>query len=154
VANYVLHPGGDFERGAAGWDLGGASIVNGNEPWKVGGATHGKSLAIPAGATVTTGSICVGIEHPTLRLFSKQTSGTTLGRLDVEVLFEDAGGNVHSLPIGAVGQGAWAPSQIMVLAANLLAGLPGERTAVAFRFSAQGGSFQIDDVYVDPWSKR
>lgn len=153
-ANYVLHPGGNFESGTAGWDLGGASVVSGNEPWKVGSVTDSKSLAIPDGATVTTGAICVGIEHPTLRIFSKRTSAASLGHLDLEVLFEDAAGNVHSLPIGTVGQNVWAPSQIMVLGANLLAGLPGEKTAVAFRFSAHGGSFQIDDVYVDPWSKR
>jgi hypothetical protein len=153
-ANYVLHPGGSFENGTPGWSLDGASVVGGNEPWKVGGVTDAKALAVPDGAEVTTAAICVGIEHPTLRLFSKQTSGAALGHLDVDVLFEDAGGNVQSLPIGAVGQNAWAPSQIMVLAANLLAGLPGEKTAVAFRFSAHGGSFLIDDVYVDPWSKH
>ena len=151
VANYVAQPGGSFERGTKGWTLGAASVVAGNEPWKVGDATDGKSLAIPAGTTVTTSAICVGLEHPTVRLFS--TSAATLAHLDVEVLFEDAAGNVQSLPIGSVAAGAWAPSQIMVIGANLLAGLPGDRTAVAFRMTASGGDFRVDDVYVDPWSR-
>ena len=30
----------------------------------------------------------------------------------------------------------------------------GGRTAVAFRFTAIGGSWQIDDVYVDPFKDR
>ena len=35
---------------------------------------------------------------------------------------------------------------------NLLALVPGERTAVAFRFTPRGlGSWLIDDVYVDPY---
>ena len=35
--------------------------------------------------------------------------------------------------------------------ANLLPLLPGEMTAVAFRFTARGGaSWAIDDIYVDP----
>lgn len=151
-ANYVLQPGGNFENGAPGWSLGDASIVQGNEPWNVGAAKDHRSLSIPAGGVVTTSAICVGIEHPTLRLFSRSDAGA-LSRLDVEVLFEGATGEVHSLPIGAVGAGGWSPSQIMVIGANLLAG-PDDRTAVAFRLTASGGAFQVDDVYVDPWSKR
>ena len=155
-AYYVLQPGGDFETNAAGWTLsGGAAVGAGNEPWKVGNATDANSLSLPAGASATSGSICVGVEHPTIRLFAKQTRGSLLtGRVDVEVLFEDAGGTVRSLPIGAVGNSSWAPSQVMVITANLLTLLPGEKTAVAFRFSADNGDFVIDDVYVDPLSKR
>jgi hypothetical protein len=152
-ANYVLHPGGSFEGAASGWSLDGASVVSGNEPWKVGSVTDSKSLYVPDGAEVTTSAICVGIEHPTLRLFSKQLAGVSAGHLDVDVLFEDANGEVHSLMIGTTGTYSWAPSSVMLLGVNLLAGLPGDKTAVAFRFTAHGGAFQVDDVYVDPWSR-
>jgi hypothetical protein len=33
---------------------------------------------------------------------------------------------------------------------NLLPLLPGNYTPVEFRFTPQGGSWQLDDVYVDP----
>ena len=36
--------------------------------------------------------------------------------------------------------------------ANLLP-LLDQGTPVAFRFTALGGSFQIDDLYVDPWGR-
>ena len=68
------------------------------------------------------------------------------------VLFEDAFGNVQSSPMGAVtAGGSWAASAPLPIVVNLLPLLPGSRTAVAFKFSASGGSFQVDDVYVDPY---
>jgi hypothetical protein len=74
--------------------------------------------------------------------------------LEVEVLFEDAMGTVHALPIGVDLGGGWHPSLVMPVLANLLPLLPGEQTPVAFRFTAIQGDFQLDDVYVDPWCMR
>ena len=55
-------------------------------------------------------------------------------------------------PMGAVTAGSsWAPSAPLPIVVNLLPLLPDSRTAVAFSFTASGGSFQIDDVYVDPY---
>ena len=42
----------------------------------------------------------------------------------------------------------------MLVIANLLPLLPGETTPVAFRFTAQGADWSIDDVYVDPYAKK
>jgi hypothetical protein len=153
VASYTLDPGGDFEH-RAGWALaGGASIVDGNEPAFVGSATDSHSLAIPAGASATSPSLCVGIEHPDMRFFA--TASTPAATLTVEVLFEDAMGNVRSASIGVVaGSTKWAPTAPFPLVVNLLPLLPDSRTAVAFRFSASGGSFRVDDVYVDPYRSR
>ena len=39
----------------------------------------------------------------------------------------------------------------MPIVANLLPLLPNGMTPVQFRFSASGGGFQIDDLYVDPY---
>jgi hypothetical protein len=152
LASYTLDPGGDFESGPA-WNLsGGAAVGGGNEPWSVGSASDSKSLALPSGSGAVSPSICVGIEHPTLRFFAKGSN--PLAKLRVEVLFEDGFGNVQSLPIGVVtGSTGWAPTTIYPLVVNLLPLLPGEKTAVAFRFTPSGGSFQIDDVYVDPYCR-
>ena len=127
----------------------------GNEPWKVGGSTHNSSLLLPRGSQATTGTMCVGLLHPTMRFFAKRTSGWLLDTLKVEVLFESSGGQVLSLPIGLVlGGGSWQPTLPFPVLASLLPLLPGEQTPVAFRFTPVGGNWQIDDVYVDPWRSR
>ena len=85
---YNLVPGGYFEAGAAAWSLsGGASVVSGNEPWKVAGAGHSRSLKLTAGRGATSPAICVGLEHPTLRFFAKN-NGALLSTLTVEVITE------------------------------------------------------------------
>jgi hypothetical protein len=158
--NYTLVPGGSLEDGAAGWSLNGASVVSGNEPWQVHGDGEGRSLKIPAGKSATTDTICVGLEHPTLRFFAKSSGNSLLGSLvtalTVEVVFEDNAGGVHALPIGAVlPDSHWTPTLPYPILVNLLPLLPDDKTPVQFRFRAVGGaSWQIDDVYVDPHSRR
>jgi hypothetical protein len=152
---YVPAPGGDAES-AAGWKLeDGARVVGGNEPWKVGGSGDDSSLLLPRGSQATTGVMCVGIEHPTLRLFARH-DGVLTGALRVDVIFADALGFRHSLTIARVLAGdSWSPTLPMPVVANLLALLPGERTRIAFRFVAEGsGAWQIDDVYVDPYVRH
>jgi len=158
--SYTVVPGGSLEEGAGGWTLNGASVVSGNEPWEVHGDGDSRSLKIPAGKSATTDTICVGLEHPTLRFFAKSSGNSLLGAvgtaLTVEVVFEDAWGRELSLPIGTVlPKSQWSPTLPYPVVANLLPLLPGERTPVRFRFRAAGGSnWQIDDVYVDPRSRQ
>jgi hypothetical protein len=153
VASYTLNPGGSFEDGAAGWTLDGASVSDGNEPFAVGAATDSHSLALPSGSSAVSAPICVGIEHPDIRFFT--TASNPMARLSVEVLFEAPDGSLLSAPIGVVsGAGGWAPTAPFPIVANLLALLPGNHTAVAFRFSATRGDFRIDDLYVDPYQRR
>jgi hypothetical protein len=152
---YERAPGGNAES-AAGWTLsGGARVVPGNEPWKVGGSGS-NSLLLPRGSQATTGKMCVGIGHPVMRFFAKRTSGTLLDTLNVEVLFQGAGGRSLSLPIGLVlAGGSWQPTLPFPVLASLLPLLPGSQTPVSFRFTpVGGGSWQVDDVYVDPWRIR
>jgi hypothetical protein len=154
VANYFLAPGGDFESGAAGWSLtGDAHDGAGNEPWNVTGG-GGNSLHLHNNSSATSPSVCVGIEHPTVRFFAK-SSGASLGsNLKVEVVFEDAAGYLHDLTIARVPRGTWAVTPAYLIGANLLALLPGEHTAVAFRFTPEGtGDWQIDDLHVDPYGR-
>lgn len=152
VANYVPAPGAQAES-ARGWTLDGAQVVRGNEPWYVVDEDDDKSLQLTAGDSATTDAMCVGIEHPTLRYFVNQSAGGALAHVRTEVLFEDAFGNVQTVPIGNAGGYGWHPTAVQVVTPSLLPLLPGERTAVAFRFTAVGGTFQIDDVHVDPWGR-
>lgn len=155
-AQYTPQPGGGFEGPLKGWRLdGGARVVAGNEPFKVQRESDDASLEIPSRGSATTSALCVGLGHPTMRFFARRTSGLFASLLAVEVLFEDAGGDVHSLPIGfVVGDGRWEPSLPFPVLANLLPLLPDDRTAVAFRFTAVGGDWQVDDLFVDPWRAR
>ena len=159
LADYTPLPGGDFEGARDGWSLsGGAALGAGNEPYRVGGATDSHSLSLPAGASATSPAMCVGITHPTIRFFAKRRSGgmLSLSTLRVDVLFETAGGDVVSLPVGTVANGgSWQVTSPMLVVANLLPLLPGEHTPVAFRFTAQGGAdWSVDDVWVDPYSRK
>lgn len=157
-ASYTPVRGGDFESSAAGWALSGAAAVaNGNETFNVSGG-GASSLTIPGGSSATSPVMCVGIEHPTLRFFAKRNTGGLLGlsTLRVDVLFESTLGLVSSLPIGVVTPtGTWQPSLPMTVLVNLLPVLDGGYTPVQFRFvPILGGSWSVDDVYVDPYNRN
>jgi hypothetical protein len=158
-AQYTPLSGGDFETAAAGWSLtGGAAVANGNESFDVGAAGDQKSLSVPAGGSATSPTICVGVEHPTMRFFAKRNSGGLLGlsTMRVDVLFQSTLGIVNSLPIGAVTASAgWQPTLPMTVLASLLPLLPGEHTPVQFRFTPLlGGDWSIDDIQVDPYARH
>lgn len=150
-SQYKIVPGGSFEGALTNWTLAGkAKVVKGNEPWKVGGSTHSKSLVLPAGSTAVTAPTCVGIEEPTLRFFAKKNSGL-LSTLAVTVYVKTSLGLVVPVPVGVLGgNGQWKPGPQMLIVANLLPLLPNDRTPVAFGFTPLLGDWQIDDVYVDP----
>ena len=152
-AHYALVRGGSFEAGTSRWSLDGAGVVQGNEPYYVHGDGESKSLAIGSGDSATSTTMCVGLDEPTLRLFVRSSAASPLAKLKVEVLFEDALGNVRAAPIGdipAVGSTSWNPYMPMAISVNLMP-LIDDKTPVRFRFTAQGSAdWQIDDVYVDP----
>jgi hypothetical protein len=154
-AQYKLVHGGSFEGALTDWTLSrGAKVVSGNEPWKVGGSGHAKSLVLPAGSSAITAPTCVGIHEPTLRFFAKKNRGL-LSTLVVSVYVKTSLGLVVPLPVGVVlGNGQWKATPSMLIVANLLPLLPGDRTPVAFQFTPLLGDWQIDDVYVDPMRIR
>jgi hypothetical protein len=153
-ANYKVVRNGSFENGTDGWTLTGrAKVVAGNEPWKVGGSNHGRSLVLPAGSSAISPVSCVGLAEPTLRFFAKKNRAPLLGvsTLAVSVYVKTSLGLVVPVPVGVVlGNGQWKPTPPMLIVANLLPLLPGDRTPVAFQFTPLLGDWQIDDVYVDP----
>lgn len=150
-ASYVLVPNGSVER-SGGWDLrGGAARVAGNESFHVHGKLDAWSLAIPPRSSATTAPMCVGLDHPTLRLFVINR-GSLLSPLRVDVLFKDVTGVRRAVRIGAyLGTSGWQPTVPLAVLANI-SPPPGEHIDVAFRFTSLGdGDWSIDDVYVDPF---
>ena len=145
----------DFETGSDGWALtGGAAVVAGNASQHVGDDADARSLVLPAGSSATSPPVCVGLNEPTLRYFARKNSGL-LSTLTVSVQVQLELGVWVTLPIGVDLGGAWHPSLPSLVVANLLPLLPPDMTAVRFKFAPLlGGSWQIDDVFVDPRMSR
>ena len=143
-AYYQEAPDSGFEVGGR-WSLrDGAAIVDGNQPYFAGA----KSLDLPVGSSATTAPICVTVAHPTIRFFARNT-GSGLAPLTVTVKFRTLLGLTVELPVGVVlGGSDWQPTLPLLLVGNLLS------NEVRFTFTpAPGSEWQVDDVYVDPYSK-
>jgi hypothetical protein len=150
---------GDFEVGTSGWTLsGGAKVVAGNESYKVGGAADAKSLSLPSGSSAVSPFTCVGMAEPSLRLFAKRNSALLglVSTLNVQMQVQTSLGLSLWLPVlpGDLGGSSWHPTAEMPLIANLLTLSATDRTPVRFRIAPLLGSWQIDDVYVDPMRMR
>jgi hypothetical protein len=152
---YARLQNGGFENGNAGWALqGGAHVGSGNEPYHVS-ATHSDShsLLLPSGSSASSGTVCFALGDWHLRLLARNV-GSSAGALHVQVIVPSLlGGLLTILDGGTVkGNGTWAPSPRLTLLLSNVTSLPGTN-AVAFRFTpvGAGASYQIDDVYLDPW---
>ena len=152
-ASYELAPGGAAESNT-GWTLtGGAGVTSGNEPWKVHSSGDAKSMHLPSGSSATTTPICVGLDSPTVRFFTKKNNGL-LSTLAVSAVLRPSLGGELVVPVGVILGGSWSPSPSFLFLGNLLPILPGQYTPVSFRFTpVLGGDWQVDDVYVDPWKR-
>ena len=153
--SYTLAPGGSFENNRSRWTLIAASRdTSDNEPFHVSGTNDHSSLSINNGGLALSPAMCVGIGEPAARVFFKQTGGLPGATLQIDVLFDNASGTTQAQTIGMLGVAQqWRVSPQLLTMANLLPTLGAGTTAVAFRFTAIGGSFQIDDLYVDPWHR-
>ena len=151
LALYAAVPGGSFEPSTPAWTLtGGAAAADGNEPFHIGNASDYRSLRLPSGASGTSPSICLGADHPTLRLLVSNSGGAAGSYLTVSAVVS-TGGQERTVPLATVAADQWTPTAPLPVALNLLAlALP---QSVAFRFDARGGNWAIDDVYVDPYGK-
>jgi len=149
-ADYLLAPEGDIEAGASSWLLeDGAVATEGNEPFAVSAPSDHQSLRLPAGSSATTAPMCIGVEHRTMRFFGTSTRS---GALTVEALYAKRDGEQKSITLGTMrGGGAWAPSHVLPMRVNDLAG-EDNAMSVALRFTPRGNAtWQIDDVYIDPF---
>jgi hypothetical protein len=144
------------EAGATSWTLsGGATVVDGNEPWQIGGATDSHSLDLPAGSAAVTAPICIDQTYPYFRAFALN-AGSAKRSLEIDVLYYDTKGKLLSTkPYGYEDDSTtWQPTPTIAIEVfdkkSTVAAAP-----VTFRFTPKGkdAHFQIDDVYVDPYSR-
>ena len=77
--------------------------------------------------------------------------------MNVNVLWTDALGVTHSTTAGsASGMTSWTASPVMLLGAMLPLWQPGSTLSIRLQFlpAQYGGSWAVDEVYVDPYSRR
>jgi hypothetical protein len=148
--SYCAFPNLGFESGRTGWALTGTtSIVSANEPWHVSGpGTHALQLA--PGATALSPSLPVSLLDPWIRFFAHSRGAN--GPLHVQVRFRGLLGNLTGvLNFGSLSPGgfaSWQPTQdvLSTLALPLLT----STAQVELTSQAKSGSWQVDDLYLDP----
>jgi hypothetical protein len=147
---YCAFPNLGFENGSASWTLTGkASIVAANEPWDVSGnGTH--ALQLGPGATALSSPLPVSLVDPWVRFFARSVGAS--GPLHVQILFHGLAGNLTGLlnvgNLSPSGYSSWQPTQkvLSTLALPLLT----TSAQVLLTSQATSGSWQVDDVYLDP----
>lgn len=152
TSSYFLVPGGSFEGTAAqvGWSLSNAELTAGNEPFHVDGAADDQSLTINGGGSAMSPAFCVDSTMPDLRFFAREVAPGS--DLQVQAVFR-LGRHQIVWPLAVVRNGsmdAWAPLRQIGLHVGLLPGWV--HVPVQLRLAAPDtGSWQVDDVYVDPF---
>ncbi len=148
-AYYALAPNGSLEDGSKGWSLNGAKVNDANNSLRSG--FH--SLSLLADTSATSPAACVKLADPASRFFVRGVSGT--GKLRVDVVYRTLLGLSTSSTLGYVKvDGKWQPGpkfnhELQNILATLA--LSGDLSAsIRFRFTAISGSFEVDDLFVDP----
>jgi hypothetical protein len=155
--DYSLVPNGGFEAGAGGWSLSRSTVMFGNEPWSVRGAGDSKSLAIDASGTAVSPTVCIDINRPTYRFFARRINGTW-GVLNLRVRWQDSSGHTNETTIASLDSSsgtAWRVSPALNIASLLGLWNADQDVSVQLVFDPEnyGGSWAIDDVYVDPYGR-
>jgi hypothetical protein len=151
---YCAFPNLGFENGKTSWTLtGNASVVAANEPWHVSGAgTH--ALQLGPGASALSSTLPVNLLDPWMRFFAHSNGAN--GSLRVQVIFHGLLGNLTGLlNVGTLSPGgysSWQPTQRVssLLALPLLT----SSAQVLVTSQAKAGSWQLDDVYLDPCASK
>jgi hypothetical protein len=151
--SYFLVPGGSFEGTSdqVGWTLSGANLTAGNEPFYVDGSGDSQSLTISGGGSATSPYFCVDNTMSSLRFFAQEaTAGSDL---QVQALVQTPSGSktVQVADLADGSMSSWAPSDPITGDTSPLQN--GATVMVALQFSVPQatGSWQLDDVYVDPY---
>lgn len=153
TADYFLMPDGGFEAGNE-WVLGwGASVTTGNESWNVRSATDTRSLRLPTGGRAESRTICVARGEETVRMFVKNP-GVWGAYLRVTVNVRNPANGLWnatyfdvastSLPTG------WQPLKPITIPTTW--GYTGQQEmTVVLESWGTLATWQVDDVYVDPF---
>jgi hypothetical protein len=155
--SYFLAPAANFEdRAMPGWELsGGASVTADASDVAVTGDSQTSSLSLPPGSAATSPEMCVDLDYPTFRFFATQVADDTDSALAVDVIYPALSRNNvrEATRLRLKAKDGWKLSEDIKLEPQRLGKKWGWRR-VALRFrnvsGKKPGSFQIDDILVDP----
>lgn len=142
-----------FESGTAGWNIFSSSVTSGNEPWDVNGPGS-NSLQIGPGGTAWSPRVCTALLAPAWRLFARSNGAN--GSLRAQIVFFGLLGNITGIlnvtNFNPSSYGSWAPSTNV----PSLLSLPLLTVSAQLRLTNTGssGTWQVDDVFVDPFGMR
>jgi hypothetical protein len=151
--SYFTVPGGSFEgtAGQVGWNLSNATLTSGNEPFYVNSSTDDQSLTIDAGGSATSPYFCVDNTMSDLHLFAIEAAAGS----DLQVnLLVQRWHRVVTVPLADLADGSmlsWAPTGPIDLGPANIPTCHSVMAAVQFVAPLSSGSWQIDDVFVDPY---
>jgi hypothetical protein len=152
-SSYFGFSNNGFESGAYGWSLHGAAVGGGNEPWYVNG-WGSSSLSIGPGGTAASPRVCTALLAPDWRMFAHANGAN--GALRAQIVFYGLLGNVTGIlnvtDFGPSDYASWAPSAHV----PSLLSLPLATVSAQLRLTstATSGTWQVDDVFVDPFGMR
>jgi hypothetical protein len=151
--SYFLVPGGSLEGTIddIGWNLATAELSQGNEPFNVNDPGDSQSVTIDGGGSATTPFFCVDNSMASMRFFAQQTAAGS--DLQIQAVIHTSHGDVVK-PIGDLPDGSmsgWAPTDPIDGGANQLPAGHTLMVALRFQIPSTDGSWQIDDIYVDPY---
>ncbi len=156
TGNYSLVPGGDFESAlpASGWTVTHARETPGNEPFHVDGPSDSSALTMDSGSVATSPAFCIDDSMQSFRFFARALGSK--GDLRLSLIVQTAHGRVEVpssqlLDLTAGTMTTWAPSPAASIPERSV--LPSGETGLAqLVFHDTGAtSWQIDDIYVDPF---
>lgn len=143
---YALVAGGDFESGAAGWTLAGDARVIAEPTNHLNRGADANALQMGPGAVATSPAFCVTKDFRTARMFARALSGARVKGLRVE--FVHSNGAVVAAGVPATT--AWQPTPVLRTGVARAGLRRGQETTAYARITVTSGTWQIDDVYVDP----
>ena len=164
---YFVAPGGSFESGTPGWTLSNAAAISGNDPYHLNSASGMRSLKLNGSGSATSPGFCITRDDPSLRFAARTvTSAASTGnysQLNVSIVVRNPAGSQATYFLGAItpqGNGGWfllPPIQYGSLFDSYLFGPDGSGTGtmqIQFNVQGQGGTWYVDDVFVDPFAGK
>jgi hypothetical protein len=154
--SYFAAPGGSFEAPlrTSGWIVTGGDRTLGNEPFHVGSRSDGYSLTMTGGGVAISPAFCVDDTMPYFRFFAHSLG--TNGDLRVRLVVQTASGLAdvpfsHVADLAAASTTNWAPTgQLNLANGSVLAN--GQMGLGRLVFNVAGASsWQLDDIYIDPY---
>jgi hypothetical protein len=153
LANYTPVADGHFENGTGDWSLyGSTSVVPVNEPYFIRSSSDSNSLQIGSGAKAVSSAFCVDTGYPYFRFFARNPSGG-FGTLKVKARWT-VGDYQQEETLGylwGASYRSWSVSDLLPLCDRI--DLQNGTQNVRLVFQSLSGTWQIDDVLIDPYRR-